>query len=65
MKASEARPLRPGVAPEQTIPEVSGSFKAVQLRLLMMEREDEVGRLVQLDYDIWVLEEFFRSRGES
>ncbi len=65
MKANETRHLRPvEVAPEETNPAVSKSFKAVQLRLLMKEREDEVRKLVQLDYDIWVLEEFFRSGGE-
>ncbi len=65
MKASEARPLRPvDVAPEEMMPEVSKSFKGVHPRLLVNEREDEVRRLVQLDYDIWVLEEFFRNRGE-
>lgn len=48
-------------APEETLPEASRSFKLVQLRLLMKEREDIVARLVELDYNIWVLEEFFRA----
>jgi hypothetical protein len=48
-------------APEETLPEVSKSFKKVQLRLLMKEREAVVARLVELDYSIWVMEEFFRS----
>jgi hypothetical protein len=49
------------VAAEATTPEVSTSFKRVQLRLLMKEREDAAVRLVELDYAIWVLEEQFRS----
>ena len=48
-------------APEETIPEASVSFKKVQLRLLMKEREDVVSKLVELDYAIWTLEEFFRA----
>ena len=47
--------------PEETIPKASGSFKAVRLRLLMKEREDAGRRLAELDYTIWVLEEFFRT----
>ena len=49
--------------PEEAVPEESGPFKEVQLRLLMNEREDVVKKLVELDYYIWVLEEFFRSGG--
>ena len=49
--------------PEEAVPEESGPFKEVQLRLLMNEREDVVKKLVELDYNIWVLEEFFRSGG--
>ncbi len=59
--AGVSRPIE--VAPEETIPEASKSFKAVQLRLLMKEREDEVQKLVELDYSIWVLEEYFRNGG--
>lgn len=47
--------------PEEANAEASKSFKAVQLRLLMKEREDVVARLVELDYTIWTLEEFFRT----
>jgi len=36
-------------APGETIPGASTSFKKVQLRLLMKEREDVVSRLVELD----------------
>jgi hypothetical protein len=61
MKANEVRETDPvDVSPEETIPEASRSFKAVQLRLLMKEREDQVMKLVDLDYSIWVLEEYFR-----
>jgi hypothetical protein len=55
------RPTPREVAPEETHDEVSRSFKSVQLRLLMKEREEVVSRLVQLDYSIWVLEELFRT----
>ena len=51
-------------APEETIPGASVTFKKVQLRLLMKEREDVVSRLVELDYAIWTLEERFRA-GEA
>ena len=47
-------------APEETIPGASATFKTVQLRLLMKEREDVVSKLVELDYKIWTLEEYFR-----
>jgi hypothetical protein len=36
-------------------------FMAVQLRLAMNEREAVMRRLVDLDYQIWGLEEFFRN----
>ena len=52
-------------APEETIPGASSTFKRVQLRLLMKEREDVVSRLVELDYAIWTLEEHFRAGGPS
>jgi len=48
------------VVPDETDPDSSRSFKSIRLRLLMKEREDVMKRLVQLDYSIWVLEEFFR-----
>ena len=61
MRASQVRSQPPAeVAPEETIPEAAKSFKEVRLRLLMEEREDIFEKLIQLDYDIWVLEEFFR-----
>jgi hypothetical protein len=53
------------VAPEETHEEASMSFKRVQLRLLMKEREEVVSRLVELDYSIWVLEEMFRTNPEN
>ena len=46
--------------PEEVIPEASRSFKTVQLQLLMKEREEAAAKLVELDYTIWVLEEYFR-----
>jgi hypothetical protein len=52
-------------APEETIPGASTTFKKVQLRLLMKEREDVVSRLVELDYAIWILEELFREGDPS
>jgi hypothetical protein len=62
MKASQVRGTDTlEVFPEEDIPEASRSFKTVQLRLLMKERENQVKKLVDLDYSIWVLEEFFRS----
>ena len=48
-------------APEETIPGASTTFKKAHLRLLMKEREDVVSKLVELDYTIWTLEEFFRA----
>ena len=47
----------------ETNPEAWESIEAVQLRLLMKEREEAVTKLVELDYTIWVLEEFFRRSG--
>ncbi len=35
--------------------------KSARLRSLMRQREGLVNRLVELDYSIWVLEEFFRA----
>jgi hypothetical protein len=58
---SEEKFLPAEAAPDETIPEASKSFKAVHLRLLMKEREDLFKRLIQLDYSLWVLEEFFRA----
>jgi hypothetical protein len=52
-------------APEETIPGASATFKKVQLRLLMKEREYVVSRLVELDYAIWTLEEHFRAGDHS
>ncbi len=34
--------------------------KSARLRSLMKQREGLMNRLVELDYSIWVLEEFFR-----
>ncbi len=62
MKQRKAPPLpRAETAPEDSNMEASKPFKTIELRLLMKEREDVVSRLVQLDYSIWVLEEFFRA----
>jgi hypothetical protein len=58
-RARSQRPLE--VAPEETLPEASKPFKLVQLRFLMSEREEFVRKLVDLDYSIWVLEEYFRN----
>ncbi len=35
--------------------------KSARLRSLMRQREGLVNRLVELDYAIWILEEFFRT----
>jgi hypothetical protein len=61
MERSQLKSERLEDVPEETIPEASESFKKLQLRLLMKEREDVVAKLVELDYSIWVIEEFFRS----
>jgi hypothetical protein len=61
MQKSGLKGPEPEDAPEETIPGAAATFKKVQLRLLMKEREDVVSLLVELDYKIWVLEEFFRS----
>ena len=62
LRGSEIESLGAEGAPEETTPsEESGPFKKVQLRLLMKEREGVVLRLVELDYTIWTLEEFFRA----
>ncbi len=37
------------------------SPEAVQLRLLMKQREHAAKRLMTLDFEIWALEEFFRT----
>lgn len=50
-------------APEESIHGATTTFKKVQLRLLMQEREDAVSKLVKLDYTIWTLEECFRAGG--
>jgi hypothetical protein len=50
-----------GETPEGVIPEASKSFREVQLRLLLKEREDLMQKLVELDYSIMALEECFRS----
>ena len=46
---------------EAEVPETSGPFKKVYLRLLMREREEAVMKLVDLDFKIWTIEEFFRA----
>lgn len=61
MQKSEPSALGDEDAPEVTIPETSATLKKAQLRLLMKEREGVVSRLVELDYAIWTLEEFFRA----
>lgn len=43
------------VAPEETSP-AAKSFKTIHLRPLMKEREDLFRRMIEVDYDIWVLE---------
>jgi hypothetical protein len=55
-------PGRLDVAPEDDVQGVARTLKAVQLRLLMREREEAGRRLADLDYEIWILEEFFRGR---
>ncbi len=62
MKQNGALPTpRAEAAPKDRNMEASRPFRAFHLRLLMKEREGVVNRLVQLDYSIWVLEEFFRN----
>jgi len=38
------------------------SCKAARLRRMMEAREEAFNRLVELDCEIWVLEEYFRNR---
>jgi hypothetical protein len=45
--------------PWESLPEASNSFREVQPRLLMEERDDELSKLVELDYSIWSLETTF------
>ena len=60
MKRSQQRaPQLPG--PEASLGEAPGALKAVQLRLLMKRREELAASLMDLDFRIWALEEFFRS----
>ena len=49
----------PEEVPWETLPGASNSFREVQLRLLMKEREDQLSKLVELDYSIWSLETTF------
>jgi hypothetical protein len=51
--------VSPVEAPWESLPEASSSFREVRLRLLMKEREDELSKLVELDYSIWSLETTF------
>jgi hypothetical protein len=46
--------------PGEDHPRAMKCFMAGRLRLVMEQREEVVSRLVDLDYQIWVLEEFFR-----
>ncbi|HEV2138530.1 MAG TPA: hypothetical protein VGR53_06780 [Nitrososphaerales archaeon] len=64
MKAARMNSPPREVAPDETHAAASKSFKSVELRLLMKEREDVVSRLVALDYRIWVLEEIYRREPE-
>ncbi len=52
------------LTPEEILYEESKSFKTALLRLLMKQREDVARRLIELDFDIWALEEFFRTDTE-
>ncbi len=61
MKIKVSSPAPVEVSPEEKTPEVARSFKTVQLRLLMREREDVFRKLIDMDYTIWVLEEYFRT----
>jgi hypothetical protein len=49
------------VSPEEAVEEATKSFNAVHLRLLMKEREDIMKQMLELDWQIWRLEEAFRS----
>jgi hypothetical protein len=49
------------VSPEEALGEASKTFNAVHLRLLMKEREDILKRMLELDWEIWKLEECFRT----
>ena len=43
--------------------EPARSFKEYRLRTIMKQREEIVARLIDLDFEVWVLEEFFRCGG--
>jgi hypothetical protein len=61
MKASLTRALGRRVSEEKALRVATDSFKSVNLRLLMAEREDLAKNLMQLDFEIWALEEHFRA----
>ncbi len=42
-------------------PTETNSSRGSRLKVLMREREDLVGRLMEIDFAIWVLEESFRA----
>ncbi len=60
MKAAQLPSSPKGGAPDGTHAEAPTSPKSGKLRLLMKEREDVASRLVEIDYEIWALEEIYR-----
>jgi hypothetical protein len=62
MTASRTNQVAPtDVSPEEALEDASKSFNYVELRLLMREREDLAKQLLEVDWNIWKLEEYFRT----
>ena len=49
------------MSPEEAVEGATRSFNYVELRLLMKEREDLAKLLIEVDWNIWKLEESFRT----
>jgi hypothetical protein len=60
-EASQTRVFGRKASRERTFEEATDSFKSVHLRLLMAKREALAKDLMQLDFEIWALEEHFRA----
>jgi hypothetical protein len=61
IRAREREEADCDVSPEEAVEEATKSFNAVHLRLLMKEREDVMKQMLELDWQIWKLEECFRT----
>jgi len=61
IRAREPEEQERDASPEEAVEEATKSFNAVHLRLLMKEREDVMKQMLELDWQIWKLEEGFRT----